>query len=400
MTMLEDELREMFQARVHTPPATMDPAGVAINRGEGRAARRRTVIGAVSVGLFFAILGGMASVKGPSGARTEAEYHGTFDTVWGPGGGEQPDRGPSESLPIVPMPVDVHVGTALWTTDGNKLTLPGVTDVIEVVRVPDGWLYSDDFRLHLLTVGGQSKQVGNDVSAWTVSNAGDKVATVTGGTDVTVKTPTGDQTASTSVPDGTRAVAFDGGRVVLSRSERAGSDSWDGHTTYRETWDDKLMVVYGGHGADAVGLYQQGPAVCLVDLQAASDGWQVGTILGCGDLLATAAKAGYGLSRGARSPDGRWLAVPSPTGVHMIDLTTVRAFAQANGPQGGLPAVAYTCASASDAPAVWANANTVLTVSVNNGVVACSTDGSRSAVQLPSGVSDGWALVRRFGVTG
>jgi hypothetical protein len=270
---------------------------------------------------------------------------------------------------------------------------------VGVFRVPDGWLYSDDYRLHLLTVGGQLVPVGSNVSAWTVSNDGSQVATVTEGTVLAVKTPTGTQKASTTVPAGARAVAFDGGRVVLARSQ-PGTDGWDGAPApYREKWNEKLMVVYGGHGTDAVGLYQEGKTICLMDLKAEPDGWHVASTLGCGDLLATAAKAGYGLSRAARSSDGRWLAVPSPTGVHLIDLTESRvAAAAAGGPVSGPPVVAHTCPSTPDAPAVWADVNTVLTISTENGVVACSTDGSRAQVQLPSGVSDGWALVRRYGL--
>ncbi len=386
----------MFRARVHTPPATEDPAGVAISQGEGRISRRRTLIGTVSVLLFVALLGGVASIRAVWGPPAGADQALTFDAYFGRDE-QTPSPAPPESLPIIAMPVDVHVGTALWTTDGRQLKLPGVNEVVEVVRVPDGWLYSDDFRLHLLTLGGQLIPiVASNLSAWTVSNDGSQVATVADDTVLALKTPTGTQKARTTVPNGARAVAFDGARVVLSRSDR-GSDSWSGESaSYREAWDAKLVVVYGGRGGDAVGLYQQGSDVCLVDLRTQPEGWQVTTILGCGDLPATAAKAGYGMSRAARSPDGRWLAVPSPTGVHLVDLQASRVAAA--GGLGGPPVVAHTCLSLPDAPAVWSDADTVLTISTANGVIACGTDGGRASVQLPGGVSDGWALVRRYGV--
>lgn len=392
MTMLEDELRHLFHARVRTPPAALDPAGTAIDRGRNVVGRRRTMIGSAVTLVFALALAGVASINGIWGTPKNGNDAVTYDALYGRPGHEDTDRN-SEALPSMSMPVDVHVGTALWTTDGRKLTLPGVQEVISIVRVPDGWLYSDDYKLRLLTVGGQFVPVRDDVLNWAVSADGDKVATVRQGDTLAVSAPGGGDGPATSVPGGVRAVGFDGGRVVLSR-DRA-SDLWGAESTaYQETWNEQLLVVYGGGSGDAIGLYQEGPDICLVDLRAGSGGWEARSKLGCGDLLATAARAGYGLSRAVRSPDGRWLAVPSPTGVHMIDIHASRLT------KPETPAVAYTCISAPDAPAVWADSATMLTIGSADSVVACGIDGVRRAVILPEGVSDGWALVRRYGVTG
>ena len=67
--------------------------------------------------------------------------------------------------------------------------------------------------------------------------------------------------------------------------------------------------------------------------------------------------------------------------------------------QDGPPVFGFSCVSSPDAPAVWSDTATVLTISSANGVVACGMNGSRYAVALPAGVSDGWDLVRRYGVT-
>ena len=54
--MLEDDLREMFGARVRTSPSAIDPAGVAIRRGRRGARMRRVSIGAAAFVAFAAML--------------------------------------------------------------------------------------------------------------------------------------------------------------------------------------------------------------------------------------------------------------------------------------------------------------------------------------------------------
>jgi hypothetical protein len=86
--------------------------------------------------------------------------------------------------------------------------------------------------------------------------------------------------------------------------------------------------------------------------------------------------------------------------VHLIDIEASRRPNETSVMPDGPPVWGPSCVSSPDAPAVWSNTTTVLTISSANGVVACNIDGERFAVALPAGVSDGWELVRRYGVAG
>jgi hypothetical protein len=388
--MLEDDLREMFGARVRTPPSASDPAGVAISRGRRGARARRLTVAVAACVAFAAMLGGAASIKGmwaPPGKLTDVlTYEGLFGRDVAP-----PERaGPD--LQVVEVPIDVHVGSDLWTADGRKLSLSGMRDeVIEVIRVPAGWLYSDDFRLRLLTLGGDSVPIRDNISSWAVSFDGKRVASSAPHENLVVTEPGGLQTAEASVPEDTKAVGFVGGHVVL-RHEASGFASWNatGVQAYRQAWNNRLLAVYGSASEQAVGLVEEKDSVCLADLAPTDEGWVIGQSLGCGEVLRAVGRDRLGRTDVALSPDGRWLAVPSKAGVQVIDINAARAM--------GELVVAQTCESMADAPAVWADDKMLLTISDVNGIVACGVDGSRGAVPLPSGVSTGWALVPRYGV--
>jgi hypothetical protein len=234
--------------------------------------------------------------------------------------------------------------------------------------------------------------VRDSVSHWAVSNDGDKVASISTDHTLAVQPVAGGQGRSTGVAPGTRTTGFDGQRIVLKR-DGGGVSHWSGEGQPDQTGEDQeLLGVYGAVNQPAIGLSAHGAKTCLVELAAGTKGWLAGTRLGCAELFNNAARAGTGLNRATRSLDGRWLAVPSPTGVHLVDIFASRA-------TGDL-VFGYSCGSSPDAPAVWADSATVLTISSENGVVACGINGTRYAVALPAGVSDGWALVRRYGVTG
>ncbi|HEX6686153.1 MAG TPA: hypothetical protein VF062_25495 [Candidatus Limnocylindrales bacterium] len=396
--MLEDDLRKMFGARVHTPLAAMDPAGKAITRARGRRLRRRLLTGGIGGVTLVAMVLGMAMIQGVSApvARNDGPF--MFDTFDGFRGEQLPDK----PMQVIDMPIDVHQGTALWTSDGRRMALPGVEQVIDVIRVPQGWLYSDDIQLRLLTTGGQTVPVRENVSSWMVSDDGAQVASVSTDSTLAVQPSGGGETqATTPVPDGTLASGFDEKRVIVSR-DGSGPDTWDpgDGKTYVEGGQLQLAAVYTAAGQAAVGIVHEGAKTCLAELSIRAKGWLVGTKLGCADLMNHAAQAGQGINRATRSPDGRWLAVPSPTGVHLIDIEASRqAIRSSTSPVvDGPPVFGFSCVSSPDAPAVWADASTVLTISTANGVVACNINGSRYAVALPAGVSDGWGLVRRYGV--
>jgi hypothetical protein len=395
--MLEDKLREMFSARVSAPPAAQDPAGVAIKQGRRSSRRRRLTMGAMAMVAFASLLGAAAMIKGffapvPPGLGADI----TYDELYGT---HQPNRGePANPLPTMTLPVDLHVGTSLFTSDGRKLTLGGVDEVIEVVRVPAGWLYYDDIKLRLLTSDNVSTLVREkNVSSWLVSLDGSKVATVAEGKVVEVSRPDGRGGVKTVVPAGVEPSGFYGPRVVLG-SETLGSAYWDGAANGSLSgWDDRIVAFFGALNDGPMALVREGDTVCLADLVALENfGWEVGDRIGCGDLLKTASRAVGGLSTPTRSPDGRWLAVPSRAGVHLIDLNQDRT--QLDAAHAADPVISQTCVSSPNAPAIWANPTTVVTLAADSGILACGVDGARHTVQLPAGVTTGWALIPRFGL--
>jgi hypothetical protein len=395
VTMLEDELREMFSARVSAPPAALDPAGVAIKHGRRSSRRRRVTMGAIALVAFAALLGSAAMIKGfftpIPGLGGAITYDGLYGT-------HQPNRGePANPLPTMTMPIDLHVGTSLFTSDGRKLTLSGVDEVTEIIRVPAGWLYSDDFRLRLLTNDNNSMLVRDNISRWLVSLDGSKVATVAEGKVVQVSRPDGQGSVKTVVPGGVELSGFYGPRLVLG-SEKLGSAYWNGAANGSLSgWNDHILAFFGALNDGPMALVRDGDAVCLADLVAIENsGWAIGDRIGCGELLEAASRAVGGLSTPTRSPDGRWLAVPSWAGVHLIDLNQDRT--QLDSAQAADPVISQTCVSSPNAPAIWASPTTVVTVAPDSSLLACGVDGARHVVQLPLGVTTGWALIPRFGL--
>ncbi len=386
--MLEDDLREMFGARVRTPPSALDPAGVAISRGRrGARGRRFAVITAACVA-FGAMLIGSAGIKGMWTKPKDLANVLTYDGLFGRDV-SQPDRGEA-ALRIVDVPIDVYVGNNLWTADGRKFSLTGVSQVVEVIRVPAGWLYSDDFRLRLLTVGGKSVQIKENLSSWAVSADGGQVATVASADTLQIVTPDGDLVHETSVPEKTSAVGFAGDHVILQNQE-SGYGHWQGEAVSKQAWNTRLLAVFGSGTQEAIGLVEEKGEVCLVDVVPTSLGWRLGDSLGCGEVLREAGRNRIDGAEVALSPDGRWLAVPTRAGgVHIIDVNAARSL--------GDPVELPLCESKPDAPAIWADDKTLLTVSKAEGIVACGTDGSRGVVPLPAGVSTDWVLVPRYGL--
>lgn len=393
--MLEDELREMFSTRVSAPPAADDPAGVAIKQGRRHARRRRLSVGAFAVVAFAALLGAAAMIKGfftplAPNLGGSISYDGLFGT-------QQPQRGDSNPLPIVTLPVDIHVGKLLYTIDGRTLTLSGVDEVIEVIRVPAGWLYSDDIRLRLLTPDNTSVPVRDNISSWLVSLDGSKVTTVLEGKYIEVSQPNGQGSVKAIVPAGAEPQGFYGPRVVLGADQR-GSSYWDSSGNDQiAAWNERVLGYFGALNDGPMALVKDGDAVCLADLTASEpDGWIIGERVGCGELMGNAARALGSLAAPKRSPDGRWLAVPTGGGLHLIDLNQDRThFDSASASD---PVISQTCMASPNAPAVWASPTAVVTVGRDSSILVCGVDGSRHTVLLPKGVTTEWALVPRYGM--
>jgi hypothetical protein len=120
MGLLEDALRDAFADQVRTAPTVDDPAGRAIGAA-GRIRRRRAVAGTLAIvaGVVFAS-GAVAALRS------------------GPDGGVP--AGPSVTQTPSPRPVDVWTDDAILTVDGSDIPLRGLAPVIDVLRVPDGFL--------------------------------------------------------------------------------------------------------------------------------------------------------------------------------------------------------------------------------------------------------------------
>jgi hypothetical protein len=324
----------------------------------------------------------------------------TFQSLFG--GVDQPAAPVGGIEPTADLSVDVRVGNELWTTDGRHLKLASVGDIGQVVSVPTGWVYSDASAVRLLTRAGSSMSLTSSAASWTVSGDGAKLATVAD-KDLRVSKITEKglaPAAATRVPVASQPVAFHGDLVLLYHGS-AGFDSWSAASLpYTEGWDAELLAVFGS-GKDATALRKAGGTVCLVELTVSPSRLRSGTELGCGDVLTTAISRGLA-GRPVESPDGRWLAVSSSTGVTMIDVLKSREAAAGKSAQeqrDAAPVVAWTCAARPDAPTVWADDGTLLTVSAAAGIVACRTDGTRLLVPLPAGVTKNWELVPPYGVT-
>jgi hypothetical protein len=401
--MLEDELREAFAAAVRTPPAVAGPADQAIRKGRAMARRRRTLSALAGLTVFVAALGGAAGARwgDPVVSDDRISYQGLYGTALS-GGADHPAVVETR-LPPMKMPVDVRVGDQLYTIDGTRVTLTGAGEVDRVVRVPVGWVYSDGQEtVRLATAGGETTQLLSEQTSWEVDAAGARIASITQGvlrirpvqTPSEAKTATdvaGDDTSvSTAVPAETEVVGFAGAQVVVSRTDRVAFDFWSasGRTPYTEIWNGELKAVFSNGLEPIVGLVDgQHGSTCLVEVGVVTGGLRIGRQLGCDGMFAVAN------GRIVVSPDGLWLSVGAPAGVHLVDLAQSRDRAGQTINGASQVTVAATCAAMDTSPVVWADRRTVLVVSQQRGVVACRTDGSRHEVALPAGVTSGWELV-------
>ncbi|WP_376809831.1 hypothetical protein [Catellatospora aurea] len=407
MTMLEDELREMFAARAQTLPAAADPAGRAIRQARRTTRRRRTATGTMTVFAFATVLGGAVAAQGLGAAATTAADPNrvTFQNLFG---GEAPVAARQTQLPTMDLPVDLLVGQQLWTADGQRVDLDHDGDVSKIARVPDGWVYSDSSTVRLLpnSAGGTVTLSGQ--GEWAVSHDGTRVATNDQGTLAVTKVAGDDRgttLASTPVPETAAPVTFFGDRVVVA-SEK-GFDYWSAEapSKYKDTWNAELLAVFGGAAANvAVGVVRgKGELLCLVDVTAIKNGLKIGAQLGCGDLVGKALVKLHA----ALSPDGRLLAVASPSGLQMIDLDRARIDAAANSdkkqPEAQAQAQVQALVLRADCPitavdaVVWSGNTTVVTQTEGGGIFACKSDGTKLQVALPPDVQPGWTMIPSYG---
>ncbi len=395
--MLEDELREMFAARVQTPPAAADPADRAIRRARVINRRRQGLTGTMTVFAFAAVLGAAAAAQSVGGTPTAAEPDRiTFEDLFA--GAQQPVAKQEPALPTMALPLDLLVGGQLWTSDGRRIELQQDGSVDAIARVPDGWVYSDDTAVRLLPSAADKPVTLSGRAAWAVSQDGARVAVNDHGTlSVSKLSGTGRSTpvASSPVPQAAVPVGFFGDRVVLSSG--SGYDSWSaGAARYSETWNTELRAVFGTAGGSAAVGVVEGPdkRLCLVDVTAIKTGLKIGARMGCSELINMEM-----IRRGAAlSPDGRLLAIITPVGVQMIDLQRAREGA-AGDPQQKVTElqVAANCPVETVVALVWSDNQTALAQIGGDAILACRTDGAKLQVTMPEDVTPGWMLIPAFG---
>lgn len=395
--MLEDELREMFAARVQTPPAVADPAGRAVRQARVTQRRRQAVTGTMAVVAFAAVLGGAAAAQGLTAgvASTTDANRVTFQDLFY---GDQPVASKEAELPTMALPVDLLVGQQLWTSDGKRVNLTYKGAVDQIAKVPDGWVYSDDDAVRLLAAAADKPVTISGRATWAVSQDGTRLAANEQGT-LTVTKVSGENRgaplASSPVPKTAEPVSFFGERVLVSSPK--GFDYWSASPSrYSETWNADLLAVFGTSGGTAaVGVVRGDDSrLCLVDVTAVKDGLKTGARLGCGDLVSTAL-----LSLGAAlSPDGRLLAVASKAGLQMIDLQRAREGSVADPSQQPVDlSAAASCPIETTQPLVWSDSATALAQTAAEGILACRVDGTKLKVDMPDDVTPGWTMIPSFG---
>ncbi|GHJ50400.1 hypothetical protein Cs7R123_77420 [Catellatospora sp. TT07R-123] len=395
--MLEDELREMFAARVQTPPASVDPAGGALRHARRSDRRRRGVAAGATLSAFAAVVGGALYLQGMGGTAQPADPNRlSFQNLFGTGPAAATTAAVQAKTPQSPQLVDLLVGAQVWTKDGRKVNLEGGGRIGQIARVPDGWVYSEGSTVRVQSDNGYSSVAAPVVSSWAVSSDGSRIATVTQEqlTVTKVNEPgQGVPLASTTVPEGAHPVTFAGDGVVLTRD--GAYDYWSaGPERYSETWHKTLVAVYAS-AADgkAVGVVRDRTTYCLADVTPTKTGLKLGQILGCEDWLAV----GLGQS-GVMSPDGQWLAITADEKVRIVDLQRTRAAAAVRINESNSLVVTSVCGAREKTPTVWtADSVQAVAETPQGGLIACRHDGGQLAVEMPDGVTPDWSLVPEYG---
>jgi hypothetical protein len=392
--MIEDELREMFAARVDSPPPTKDRAHTVIRRA--RAVRRRRTTGtSVAAALVFVLaVAGVISGRGwwlPAGqtpSGNSAVGHGV----------DLPSDPPSVDAPLAAtaataapafeaLRMDLRVGGELWSADGRRLPLDGVGPVTRAYRVPLGWVYGGPDQVRLLGTDGARVDLAR-AEAWVLSPDGTRLAFRRGATmglaDLTARGSAVRDT--TEVPAGVTPVAVVKDRVVIASADGAAHDSWQPGGPFRPTWNRQVAAVYGGSAAGAVGLVRDASAkACIAALTPEAKGLRVGPTGACAlGMVAAGAKRATKSTQstpsGVLGPDGRWLALPTETGYVLVDVDSA------------LSGREVTVECPVRGPISWLDATTAVGHDPA-GAIACHIDGSRREVRLPAGVGSGWDFV-------
>lgn len=387
--MVEDSLREMFAARVATPPVADDLAARVIRRG--RTIRRRrtlaSLLGAATA--LVLVVGGVTALGGwpggpPPGVANVAGFD--IDAV-------EPELTTPVAMPTpgidTGIGLDIRSGDQLWTTDGRRLSLDGVGEVTRIYRVPAGWIYAGVDQVRLLRSDGSSLALSGRDGRWVLSADGQRFAFQLGTTlYVAAVSPTGMAVlGNVTVPADSWPVALTADRVLLSVAGR-GYGTVNLRTPVRPALNADVTAVYGVRGERVVGLVRGrgGRKNCLAELTA-TDAGLVPVRSGACDFRPAGTASGAGLASTADglAPDGRWLAARRDTGVTVLNV------------RGSLtgPTTTVDCPGEAAVPPVWVDSRTVVTGDART-VIRCAVDGTRQTLPLPEGVGEDWQLVPRL----
>lgn len=380
----DQALRNLFAQRADDVASAPDIASVAVGRAR-RISRRRTSIGSVAATLAFALtLGTVVSLRGwwitdeNRGATGVAGFGAVeFDA--------RPTEQPIDYSPVL-LRVDVALDDRIYDSAVDKWVMAENTDPATVVRVPVGWLATDQRGIRLFTPNGTTWPVSDEQARWTVNPDGTQIALVSG-TTLSVRTVTKNgavEAESTTVPTGETPIGFVASTVVLL-SAAGQVDAWRPDGSLDES---ELTYVYSSRSAETFGIMPSPGSgqPCLVKVATRATGLRTVAMAGCHELL------GQGSQRATLSPDGRYLAMPFDGGMWIINLARSVAASAAN--PSAPPVWEATCAADSDATPVWQDATTVVTTA-HGAVIACNIDGVQRDVRLPRDVEATGRLVPR-----
>lgn len=399
--MLEDALRKVFSRRAEDPLAVGDAATAAIRRA--RAAQRRRVAGGLAAGMAAAIVftTGLVYVQQWRVSQSApAEYGLAGLDEPAPVAPTTPAVHTAPAMVVVPKQVDpplpmgiaaqvdLYAAGRLWTSSGERLSIPEGVATTRLYRVPAGWLVGGDTTVQLLRADGTSVPLPL-TGHWVVSPDGTRVAYPDGPSTIRFGTLDRDGVrlvTSAAVAVGTVPVTFAGDRLVLALRDKDGIvrqvDHWVVSAPYRPTWTVGRIDVYDG-GASALLAQERDETTgnaCLVRLAAPA-----GTGRGAGEGLRVdgGSACGLGLSAASSiSPDGHWLATPVGSVVSFYDLSTT--FSN--------PLPAAVCGVPEASSIVWED-STGLVAGNGDTLVRCRPDGLVEQVPLPVGLPEGWKLV-------
>jgi hypothetical protein len=397
MAVIEDRLRETFEAQAALARGVDDPAGRAIRRA--RAIRRRRTLGSGTAAVACVVLALSGAVWAQ--ARMPSANGGVAGPALLPSavptgvvnGAPAPEPEPTASVAapkanlmsaaggVRAIGLDLRVGRQLWTVADRRFTLTGVGPVTRVYRVPLGWVYGGAEQVRLLRPDGTSVPMGRFGTDWLVSADGGRLAYAQGQRLVVYRLSGHGPTAGVTIalPAGARPIAFAGKHVIIGSAGDAAYAAVAPGVAGPPAWNRDVVTVYGAVGDEVAGLVAEddGPRRCLAALDA---------VRGFGIARSGLCRTGREADpKAVLAPDGRWLAEAGAECIVLLRFDRALADGRSTVP----------CPVVSEVPPTWVDAVTLATAEAGR-VVLCRTDGTIRRVALPDGTARDWAFVPRL----